>query len=245
MKLLLILLFVFSCSLKEKKEQNPLKLNKRVPAQNRTIINKLNSQNIQQTLQRIKILEQEQVNSNSPIKYENNPTANQIQYNQTQQYQQPHNEKIEYYNKSPNYQNQRSQAQNQSFTKQQNFNNNSNYQNQFNANQITPSIKKIDSKAEGNILEISGMQNKSQANQKSINHKFIFSTSASYAGETLDNAQNTLSDFGDIRLVKKGDMFALKVYPKNPILSKVEADIFLKNIIKKPFFDVYIEDINP
>lgn len=248
MKFLLILLFVFSCSVKEKKRQNPLTMNKRVPAQNRTIINQLNSKSIEETLKRIKMLEGSQEESYSAVKYERSaPTREPMHNSRGSEVSSLKQNQFANQNVAKNQFDINNTPQNQPSNQYQNYQTqqSKNFANANPQNKVTPPIKEVASKKENDILEISGMQNKSQTKKASAEHKFIFSTSSSYIGESMDNARNTLSEFGIVKPVKIGDMFALKVYPKEPILSKVEADIFLKNIIKKPFFDIYIEDINP
>jgi hypothetical protein len=112
---------------------------------------------------------------------------------------------------------------------------------------IKPSKKEPEARQEKEILEIYGGQNKLKRTPPKLvrENKFIISTSYSYNGEGLEDAKNILQNFGTIKLEKEGDMFAIKVYSKEGLQTKEEANAFLKQIIKASFFDVFVEELNP
>lgn len=122
------------------------------------------------------------------------------------------------------------------------------------SNQDYPTIKPqtvldnaVATKEESQILEITGTQKKTNPHKperEDITGKFIVSTSASYQGVDLEEARQTLEKFGEVKVIKFGEKFAIKVYPKNGLNSEDDAKKFMEKIISSSFFDVFIEKAN-
>jgi hypothetical protein len=100
------------------------------------------------------------------------------------------------------------------------------------------------------ILEISGSQNRPSVSN-AVNpstfappkneSNFVISTSPAYIGVELEEVRKILEKFGNVKIIKIGDFFSLKVYPNAGLKTEGEAREFMQNIIKSSFFDVYVE----
>lgn len=73
--------------------------------------------------------------------------------------------------------------------------------------------------------------------------KFIISTSPSYDGIYLEEVKEKLQKFGNLKIVKEGEKFAVKLYPTKLLTTEEEAKILMRQIIKTSFFDIYIENL--
>ena len=256
-KYILLLLFIFSCSSKDatlnknqinqnKQQvgQNKIKMQKRIPVNNRTLINKVNNQNIEETLQRIDELERAEVlkATQSYRGLEANVRPSSLNYSDAKAKEIPDKKVIED-DFIPNPQVASTQKQNTNQTKRV-------IEDDFIPNpQVASTQKQSISMQNQNdnppILEISGMQNKpKQYNvEQSPKQMFALSTSASYRAEDLESVSAILSQFGDVKFHKIGDTFSLKIHPKTPLTTQNQANELLKEVIRYPFFDIYVEEL--
>jgi hypothetical protein len=239
------MIFLISCnSVDNSKQKNQsrdqLKLRKHIPEQNRTLINRVNNNDIHTTLSRIKSLEEQEIINLSSrskpsklnySKFNQSDLANNSQYKSQQiakntspktYKSQPKKPKIEedlILKKSPIEE-----------------------EDQLEGNEVIDN--KIEKpKPQDEILEISGDQNKNKYKAKDEALFFILSTSASYNENEVDEIKKILSQYGNVKIEKQGENFSVKLYSKNPIRSKADADKFLKQVIKHPFFDIFIEEL--
>lgn len=103
-------------------------------------------------------------------------------------------------------------------------------------------------KAKFEVLEITGDQKrtagkKNRAALPATSGGFVISTSPSYIGVSLEEARQLLEQFGNVKAVKVGDNFSLKLEMPGGMQTEEEAKMVLKKLINASFYDAYIEKI--
>jgi hypothetical protein len=222
---ILLLIFTFSCAKKEPPKREILK---KRPPQNSTFLNRVNAQNAEASLERIRILEMGEAKEKSLLETKSNNTQELDEDSYLREREAldrrygRNNQKIQ------------EKPSSQDFPKN------------------NPRPKEVKQEKSDEILEIAGFQNKNNQFQERsvlappISHSkkrdnFTISTSPTYIGKSLDEAKFLLEQFGEVRVVKNGDMFSLKVSPPDGLETEAEAKKFMGEIIKNSFFDVFVE----
>ncbi len=238
MKYLIVFFLIFACAKEEPVRQTPVK---RRPPQNANILNKINSQNAEESLQKIRILEFEEANNRSLMEGRGQG-GNFQNTRQRTAFQEPKKETVEEAYLREKQLLDEKYGRNQevrplSQPKQQEVKPEAS---DFPKNNLPPQ------KSGGNdILEITGNQNIKQqsiiAPPKMLESRFVISTSPSYIGSELEIAKEKLRQFGNLKIVKEGDFFAIKIIPYKELNTEEDAKQFVEEIIKTSFFDIFLE----
>jgi hypothetical protein len=251
--LLFLLFFALSCTPKPAVKQQPVK---RRPMQNSNFLNRNNIQSAQESLERIRVLEMGEAKEKSLLDEKEKTPPRYSNENLDEASYLREREALERkYGRNPQTSQEKTQPPFQDLTKpsSQDFPKNN------------PRPREVKQETQNEILEITGLQNKNTSfqeravinpgnsptvsplisppivRQKQDISNFVISTSPAYLGKSLDDAKAILEQFGEVKVVKEGDMFSLKVSPSRGLATEYEAKNFMEEIIKSSFFDVFVE----